>query len=99
MKGNYIPTLLSEDYYYDKAVFEQNLANIKYRDLLKNVESLGAELSPLIELEKTFSQVITVSNRDYAMSFISFQNFKNQHVAYLITSSEDTAVGGCVTHF
>ncbi|MDE1208756.1 diguanylate cyclase [Vibrio aestuarianus] len=94
MKGNYIPTLLSEDYYYDKAVFEQNLANIKYRDLLKNVESLGAELSPLIELEKTFSQVITVSNRDYAMSFISFQNFKNQHVAYLITSSEDTAVGG-----
>ncbi|WP_369597272.1 sensor domain-containing diguanylate cyclase [Vibrio sp. JPW-9-11-11] len=93
MKGNYIPTLLSEHYYYDKAVFEQNLEKIKYKDILANVENLGADLEPLIEGENTFSQVITIANTDYILSFISFKNFKNQHVAYLITSSQDTAIG------
>ncbi|MDG2841085.1 diguanylate cyclase [Vibrio parahaemolyticus] len=92
MKGNYIPTLLSEHYYYDKAVFEQNLEKIKYKDILANVENLGADLEPFIEGENTFSQVITVSNTDYVLSFISFKNFKNQHVAYLITSSQDTVI-------
>lgn len=92
MKGNYIPSLLSEHYYYDKAVHEQNLALIKYKELLTNLESYNEELGRLIELNRTFSRVITVSDTDYVTSFISFKNFKNQHVAYLITTSQDTSM-------
>lgn len=70
MKGNYTPTLLSEHYYYDKEVLEQNLAQIKYKELLTNIESYNEELNRHIELNKTFSQVITVSDTDYVASFI-----------------------------
>lgn len=94
MKDNYTPTLLSEHYYFDKAILEQSLSQIKYKELLTNVESYNEELNRLINLNKTFSQVITVSDTDYVTSFISFKNFKNQHVAYLITTSQDTAMEG-----
>ncbi|MBN3493795.1 diguanylate cyclase [Vibrio neptunius] len=94
IKGNYIPALLSENYYFDKAVFEQNLSKINHKNFLSNIDVLGTALSPYIERKQTFSEVIKVSDTNYILSFISFKNFKGQHTGYLITCSQDKSIEG-----
>lgn len=89
MAYNYLNSFLSDNYYFDKAVFEQHLPKIKYRDLLDNADTLKKSLSSLTLDEHSFSHDITISDNTYILSFLSIKNIKGEHVAYLISSTQD----------
>lgn len=89
-KPNYIPSSLSEDYYYDKRVFDQNVIRVKDRTLVENVALLRKKLNDSIDTMTSFSKVVSIDGADYALCFYSIKNFKNEHVAYLIAASKDT---------
>lgn len=89
MAYNYLNSFLSDNYYFDKAVFEQHLPKIKYRDLLDNADTLKKSLSSLTLYEHSFSHDITIGDNTYILSFLSIKNIKGEHVAYLISSTQD----------
>ncbi|WMN89822.1 diguanylate cyclase [Vibrio parahaemolyticus] len=89
MAYNYLNSFLSDNYYFDKAVFEQHLPKIKYRDLLDNADTLKKSLSSLTLNEHSFSHDITIGDNTYILSFLSIKNIKGEHVAYLISSTQD----------
>lgn len=89
MAYNYLNSFLSDNYYFDKAVFEQHLPKIKYRDLLDNADTLKKSLSSLTLDEHSFSHDITIGDNTYILSFLSIKNIKGEHVAYLISSTQD----------
>lgn len=90
-KTNYISSSLSEDYYYDKGVFEQNVIRVKDRTLVKNVALLRKKLKGSIDRMVSFTKVVSIDGVDYALRFYSIKNFKNEHVAYLIVTSKDAS--------
>ncbi|RSD30491.1 diguanylate cyclase [Vibrio pectenicida] len=89
MKNHYIPSILADGYYYDKAVFEKHLRNVKHRSLIDQAKNYSSQLKPLFDKKESFSQAISLQDQDYIISFLSIKNFKNEHVAYLISSSRD----------
>ena len=92
MKNNYIHSAIGSDYYVDKSVLENNLKKLKFDDLMGNIELMKEYLEPHINTSNTFSQEFNINGQYFIVSFISVSNFKDEHVAYLISISEDDAL-------
>ncbi|MDF4657465.1 sensor domain-containing diguanylate cyclase [Vibrio alginolyticus] len=91
-KNNYIHSTIASDYYVDKSVLENNLEKLKFDELEGNTELLKEYLEPHIKTSNTFSHEFNVNGQYLIVSFISVSNFKDEHVAYLISISEDDAL-------
>ncbi|WP_341665257.1 cache domain-containing protein [Vibrio sp.] len=81
MKTNYIPSVLAEGYFYDKAVFEKHLRGVNHRKLIDQAKTYRDTLKPLLDEKESFSKAISLQGKDYIISFLSIKNFKDQHVA------------------
>lgn len=99
MKNHYIPSVLSDGYYYDKAVFEKHLRDVNHRSLIDQAKTYSSKLKPLFDKKESFSQAVSIQGKDYIISFLSIKNFKDQHVAYLISSSRDNLLGTLLQNY
>lgn len=99
MKDHYIPSVLTDGYYYDKAVFEKHLRDVNHRSLIDQAKTYSSKLKPLFDKKESFSQAVSIQGKDYIISFLSIKNFKDQHVAYLISSSRDNLLGNLLQNY
>ena len=99
MKNHYIPSVLTDGYYYDKAVFEKHLRDVNHRSLIDQAKTYSSKLKPLFDKKESFSQAVSIQGKDYIISFLSIKNFKDQHVAYLISSSRDNLLGTLLQNY
>lgn len=91
-KSNYMHSEIASDYYVDKDVLNKNLERLKFDELEGNTELLKKELEPHIKTGSSFSQEFNISGQYLIISFLSVENFKKEHVAYLISISEDDSL-------
>ena len=77
MKTNYIPSVLAEGYFYDKAVFEKHLRGVNHRKLIDQAKTYRDTLKPLLDEKESFSKTISLQGKDYIISFLSIKNFKD----------------------
>ncbi|WP_415679517.1 cache domain-containing protein, partial [Vibrio mytili] len=88
-KNNYIHSKIASDYYVDKDVLNKSLENMKFTELEGYTELFKKQLDPHIKTGNTFSKEFNVNGKYLIVSFLSVENFKREHVAYLISISED----------
>ncbi|HCG7257464.1 TPA: GGDEF domain-containing protein [Vibrio parahaemolyticus] len=88
-KNNYIHSKIASDYYVDKDVLNKSLKNLKFTELKGDTELFKKQLDPHIKTGNTFSKEFNVNGKYLIVSFLSVENFKREHVAYLISISED----------
>ncbi|HFG1848854.1 TPA: cache domain-containing protein, partial [Vibrio cholerae] len=91
-KSNYMHSKIASDYYVDKDVLNKNLERLKFDELEGNTELLKKELEPHIKTGSSFSQEFNINGQYLIISFLSVENFKKEHVAYLISISEDDSL-------
>ncbi len=91
-KSNYMESKIASDYYVDKNVLNNNLEKLKFDELEGNTELLKKYLVPHIKTGSSFSQEFNVNGQYLIISFLSVENFKKEHVAYLISLSENDSL-------
>ncbi|MDK2951817.1 MAG: hypothetical protein PWQ77_1482 [Kosmotogales bacterium] len=94
--SNYVTSTISRDFYYDVEI-EEEIENIdslciQFLESKKVNQELRANIDDDLEKGKEFSRVVNISNKDYLISFLPMNNFKNETEAYIISYSISDAV-------
>lgn len=85
---NYEPSFWSEDYYFDKQVYEQSLAAndlLSASDIKSILNQSRNRIPDLLRREESFSIVEDYNGDYYQITFFSLRDVSNLHAGYVIS--------------
>lgn len=91
MRENYETTFFSKNYYFDKSVHKISLKKAAENKVLEKInrEMFKDEIEEKIDVGESFSVLKKKEKNYYLINFLSIKNIKGEHVAYLVSLSED----------
>jgi len=90
-RNNYVQSLISNNYVWDKRVFNSNYYKDNKVKLIKDIQKIEKKLKIKKELSKNkpFIKTTSLNNKNYISIFQPIKNIKSQIIGYIVTIEEN----------
>jgi diguanylate cyclase (GGDEF)-like protein len=90
---NYTPCDLSDNYFYDVAaqhILQNRTERVISHDTIVRINhAIRTEVAERLDREKPFNTTVTLDGTGYVVNFLPVRNIEGNHVAYLVSYSDD----------
>ena len=96
-KSNYVPSLLSDNYLYEKKYLHYSKDSLKF--LMQIEKSIKSEITDKLSRNENFTVYHKINDNYYDISFVSINNVEGKPAAYIFSYCKDDFIAGHIRKY